>query len=170
MAGLMDELINELDEERKIYTILLDIADQKTQIIINGDVPSLQQLTQNEQELAGRLYRLNQKRQELIKDIALVTNIDEKDLTVTKLTGLLSKEKSIHSKLTDITLQMQSIVNKFKKKNEQNKQLIQQSLDYIDFTFNALQSTYSMPDTNHYEHEGTVTQGVQKKSFFDAKQ
>ena len=36
MASLVDELVNVLVEEEKLYTILLECAEKKTQILVDG--------------------------------------------------------------------------------------------------------------------------------------
>ncbi|MDA3846602.1 MAG: hypothetical protein PF505_08675 [Vallitaleaceae bacterium] len=48
--------------------------------------------------------------------------------------------------------------------------LIEQSLDYVDYTMNAVQSMRSMPNGNNYEQKGTPYGGYKGKNFFDAKQ
>ena len=41
MASLVDELISILTEEEKLYSVLLECAEEKTQILINADIPAL---------------------------------------------------------------------------------------------------------------------------------
>ena len=52
MASLVDELINVLCEEEKLYIALLDCAERKTQILIKADIKALEELTAEEQEKA----------------------------------------------------------------------------------------------------------------------
>ncbi len=54
----------------------------KKDVIINGDLPSLQETTGREQEMAGLLLRLEKQREAITSDIALVTNHSNEAMTI----------------------------------------------------------------------------------------
>lgn len=45
MASLVEELINVLTEEEKVYRILAANGEKKRQIIIDADIPALEAIT-----------------------------------------------------------------------------------------------------------------------------
>lgn len=168
MASLIEELINILEEETGCYKTLLDMADNKKDVIINGNVPSLQEITKEEQELAGHILRLEKKRQENLNDLCTVTNKKPEELTIHKLiANLPGNEKT---KLKEVSDQLERILTQLRMKNETNKKLIGQSLDFINFTVNAVQSMNSEPTGNSYQAKGNRYGDYQGKNFFDAKQ
>lgn len=170
MASLIEDLISTLENQRAYYEELLILANNKTDIIIKGDVSSLQDLTRVEQELAGRVLRLDKKREELIKDIALVTNKDAATLTISEIIQMLENQTNEHDQLQKVSLEIKSILDKMVVINNQNKKLLQQSLDYIDFTMNALQSSKSAPTNVSYQSKGNAYGAEQGQRFFDTKQ
>ena len=168
LASLIQELMNILEEETGCYQTLLDMADNKRDVIIQGDVPSLQEITKKEQELAGFLLRLEKKRQENVMDICQVTNRKPEDMTIQKLIDLLKGNEK--NQLKETQEELLSVVEQLKSKNELNKKLIAQSLELLDFTMNAVQSMRSAPTSNNYQSRGTNYHDYQGKNFFDAKQ
>ncbi|MFP4697159.1 MAG: flagellar protein FlgN [Eubacteriales bacterium] len=170
MASLIEDLTETLLEELDCYKELLKISTKKTDVIINGDVPSLQKLTNEEQTLAGRVFRLDKKREELINDIGIVINKKPEELTLLNLIDMLDSQLKEKEKLYKINEELRSNLSQLKEKNEQNKVLIQQSLDFIDFTVNAIRSSRNVPETAGYENKGTSSQANNHTSMFDAKQ
>lgn len=170
MANLIEELIDVLQETTGCYEKLLSMADNKKDVIINGDVPSLQTITDDEQVVAGRLLRLEKKRMGVIDDIALVTNNDSKTLTITKLIDLLAKQKKEQAQLIEASERMMVVLEKVKRSNELNKKLLNESVDYINFTMNAIKSSNDMPAGANYQKKGSLYEGRGSVNFFDAKQ
>ena len=170
MASLIEELINVLEDTTGCYESLLTVANNKKEVIIKGNVPSLQTLTDEEQGVAGRLLRLEKKRQEIIDDVCLVTNKDSKTMTITSLIEMLKGQDIEQARLRSVSHKMIEIVEEVKKVNDINRILIKESLDYVSFTMNALQSATTMPQGNAYQKKGNLYDSGSGKNFFDAKQ
>lgn len=168
MASLIEELFSVLEEETEHYSTLLDMADNKKDVIIKGDVPSLQEITKKEQELAGHILRLEKLRKQNLDDICLVLGKDPKDITISGLVEILKGEEKI--KIKTINEKLINVLTKVQKENEEIKMLLQQSIDFIDFTVNAIQSTAQDFINNAYESKGNRYNDYQGKNFFDAKQ
>ena len=58
MASLIENLIWTLEEENQEYKKLLELAKEKTSVIIQGDVAKLNEMTAREQEHTDRLAAL----------------------------------------------------------------------------------------------------------------
>lgn len=169
MASLIEELINIIEEETGCYETFLKLANNKKDVIINGDLPSLQDITKKEQELAGQLLRLEKKRISNLEDICLVTNRKKEEMTVANLINMLDNQESEKNALEKASNRLQNILEEVKLTNETNRKLIEQSLEFIDFTMNAIQSSRGNIN-NSYEQKGTLNSNYQGKNFFDTKQ
>ena len=51
MASLIDDLTAVLQQEMEVYQTLIPISEQKTEVLIRGDLKRLQEITDQEQEL-----------------------------------------------------------------------------------------------------------------------
>jgi len=170
MASLIEELITIIEETTGCYKELLVVANNKKDVIIKGNVPSLQTLTDQEQGVAGRLLRLEKKRVEILEDICLVTNKDSKLMTISILIDMLSKQEVEQKKLRDASNALIDIVNQVKGINDLNKLLINESIDFVNFTMTALKTSNEAPTGNSYERKGNLYQQQFGNNFFDAKQ
>lgn len=168
MASLINELISILEDETGCYQKLLDMADNKKDVIIRGDVPSLQEITKIEQELAGHILRLEKKRKQNLDDMCLVLGKKIEEMTISHLIDLLKGEEK--EKLKKISESLLDAVTKLQIYNNTYKDLIEHSLEFINFTFNAMQSTVNAPVNNSYQAKGNRYDESQGRSFFDAKQ
>ena len=169
MASLIKDLIKILEEETGCYKLLRDMADNKKDVIIKGDLPSLQGITQREQEMAGLLLRLEKNRTSIIKDIALVTNQSNEAMTVHKLIGMLEGQAE-QEELKVVSEKLIAEVIPLKEANDINEGLLKQSLEFVDFTMNAIQSSRTPITTNNYQRKGYGDAPAGNRSFFDSKQ
>lgn len=176
MASLMENLIAVLKEENAEYEKLLKLSIEKTPIIVSGNLEELQRVTDEEQDVVARINHLDSQREAVIKDIANVLNKDVKTLKLTNIINMLTsrpKEQqqlaAVHDALRETVLQMERV-------NGQNRELIQNSLEMVEFDLTLLQSMKSAPQTANYGkglgsstyNTGTVM-GTEH-SGFDAKQ
>lgn len=170
MANLIEELISVLEETTGCYEKLLVMANNKKDVIIKGDVPSLQTITDEEQIVAGRLLRLEKKRIGIIDDIALVTNQDKQKMTVSVLIQMLAKQEETQNQLKAVSHRMMDLVESVKQVNDTNKVLLEESIEYINFTMNAIKSAGDQPVGSNYQNKGNLYEGKGSVNFFDAKQ
>lgn len=168
MASLIEALFSVLKEETDHYTTLLDMADNKKDVIIKGDVPSLQEITKREQELAGHILCLEKQRKQTLEDICLVLGKEPQNITINSLIESLQGEDKI--KLKELNEKLTGILIKLQEENESIKVLLRQSLEFIDFTVNAVQSMSQNISNNTYEAKGNRYNNHEGRNFFDAKQ
>ncbi len=164
MANLINDLIGVLEAQTGCYSELLNMADNKTDVIIDGNLPSLQKITSDEQVVAGQILRLDKKRDEIISDISLVTTIPVSELNLSQLINIV-KGKPEEERLVKVKDELTDLIAKLKTKNEMNGVLIQESLDLFDFTMNALMSAKDATPVNNYDANEKTG-----KSIFDSKQ
>lgn len=159
-----DNLIKVLDYENKLYRKLLSIAESKTDIIINGELESLQNLIGKEQKLTDELGRLNNVREQIIEQIAAGAGKNPKELTLSELEQLFPGERA--EKLSSLKEKLKDIIGKLNVKNDLNQKLIQNALDYVEFSLNLI--TQPVPQTAQYGRKGHET-GTRNRGVLDIR-
>lgn len=168
----MENLITVLDSICEEYENLLELSTKKKPAIISGDLEELSKITDEEQIVASRISNLDNKRREVIQDIANVVNRDVEDLILTNIIQMLEPRPAEQQKLAKVHDRLKSVVHKVRQINEQNRELILNALEMIEFDINMFQALKTAPETANYNKgaysAGSVI-GVQR-SGFDAKQ
>lgn len=168
----MENLIEVLNGESSEYEGLLELSKQKTSCIVKADLEGLQKITDEEQEWLTRLHHLEKKRVETTADIANVLNKDVTTLKLTNLIEMLAARPAEQKQLADAVEHLQSVVHEMQTVNERNRELIQHSLELVEFDMNLLQSLKAAPQTANYNrgaYSAGNTMGVNYRGF-DAKQ
>lgn len=172
MASLMECLIEVLEQESREYEGLLSLSQKKTPIIVSGNLEQLQKITDDEQELVGRIARLEKKRAETTADIANVLNRDVTGLKLTNLIGMLAARPEEQQRLAAVHDRLRSAVRGLQRTNEQNRELLVNALEMVEFEMNLLQASKAAPETANYTrgaYNTGDTMGVSSRGF-DAKQ
>ena len=172
MASLMENLIMILQEEGTAYRELLELSMKKTPIIIEGNLEGLQKITDEEQNVVARINHLDGKREEVIKDIANVTNRDVTNLKLADIIRLLSPRPTEQAQLAKAHDELKEVVGNMVRVNEHNRDLIQSSLEMVEFDLNLIHSMKSAPQTANYNRGAYNTGSImgRNKGGFDAKQ
>ena len=170
MASLVDELVSVLTEEEKLYSALLECAEMKTQILINADVPALEQLTAVEQEKSDELLSLGNKQVQLLNDIKMVLGKGEEQLTVTNLIGYLASQPEVQEKLSTARNNLLDTATRVQKKYQQNGVLLRQAIELAEFDITLFKSLRQAPETANYNRKAYSTGVLLGGSGFDAKQ
>ena len=168
----MENLIEVLNGESSEYEGLLELSKQKTSCIVKADLENLQKITDEEQEWLGRLQRLEKKRVETTADIANVLNKDVTTLKLTNLIEMLAARPAEQKQLADAVERLQSIVHEMQTVNERNRELIQHSLELVEFDMNLLQAMKAAPQTANYNRGAYSAGNTMGANYhgFDAKQ
>ncbi len=172
MASLMENLIDVLNKEGQEYEQLLELSMKKTPVLVAGNLDELACITDEEQIVVSRISHLEHLRQEVSADIANVINRDVKTLLLPDLIEILAQRPEEQQKLAKVYDRLRTVVHEVKRVNGQNRILIQNSLEMIDYDLNILQSMKSAPETANY-NRGAYNTGAQmgvEVSAFDAKQ
>ena len=168
MASLVEELVKVLEQENSEYEMLLELSRSKTPVIVGRDVKKLQSITDEEQIVVSRLNRLEQKREEVFQDIANVINKDVKELKLKSLIDMMDSQPKEKQRLSDVYKRLQDM----RQVNEHNGELIQLSLEMVEFDLNLIQSMRLAPETANY-NRGAENAGNfmgHSRGSFDTKQ
>ena len=172
MASLMEVLIDVLEKESQEYEQLLALSMKKTPVIVSEDLNELSKITDEEQIIVSRINHLDARRNEAINDIANVLNKDVDQLKVVDLIKMLAARPEEQGKLAAVFDKLQENVRSVKRSNEQNRELIQQALELVQFNMKVLQSMNKAPETANY-NKGAYSTGAMigmDNKAFDAKQ
>lgn len=170
MASLVDELISVLREETKLYLILEECADKKTQILVNADIPALEQLTTIEQARSDELLALSNKQIQILEDIKTVLGKNKEKLTVTTLIGYLASQPQVQEKLTTERDALMDAAQRVQTKNKQNIILLNHAIEMTEYDITLFKSMRQAPETANYDKNAYNTGTLLGTSGFDAKQ
>ena len=170
MASLMEELITVLSREKEIYEKLIPISERKTVVLIREDLQELQKVTDEEQQLLDAAYAADKKREKIIENIGIVLNRDPKELDLTTLARLMARQPAEKKQLSELHDSLKLVMDRLVNVNQKNKELIENSLEMIEFNMNFIQSTRMSP-SNNYNRNASSSYGVDMgPGAFDAKQ
>lgn len=170
MASLVEELVKILEEENEIYKNLLEYATNKRQILIDADLPALEQLTVLEQQASDELLSKSHKQISILKDIATVLGKDSTDITVTKLIGYLEGQPKFRDMLIVARDNLVETATQLKQKNDLNEILLVQAMEMTEFDITLFKSLRQAPETANYNRNAYNTGTLLGGSGFDAKQ
>ncbi len=172
MASLMENLIDTLGQESREYEQLLALTRKKTRIIASANLEDLQKITDDEQQIVSRISNLEKKRVEVTADIANVLNRDVTQLKLTDLVDMMSGRAADQEKLAAVHDSLKVTVRELQRINEQNKTLLEDALEMVQFEMNLLQASKAAPETANYTrnaYNSGAQMGVSNGNF-DAKQ
>ncbi len=171
MASLMEELISTLTEEEELYRELIPVSEEKTKAIVANDLDELQAITEREQVMVDRVGVLEKKRLETVQNIGIVLNRNPDTLTLSAIVDMLKKQPEEQKKLREIHDKLRATTGRLKDINSQNKSLIGEALEMIEFNMNVLRSTRMSSGSSNYTRNASQTDTPEAgPGMFDAKQ
>ena len=172
MASLMEVLIDVLEQENQEYEKLLSLSMRKTSVIVSENLEELTKITDEEQFIVSRINNLDNQRNEAVNDIASVLNKDVDKLKIVDLIRMLSARPEEQEKLAIVFDKLRESVRSVKRVNEQNRELIKDALELVQFNMNVLQSMNKAPESANYNRGAYNTGDMIGTSHmtFDAKQ
>lgn len=171
MASLIENLIDVLEQENIEYTKLLELSKKKTQILVKADLDGLQEILGQEQGIIDRINECEKQRETHVADIADVLNQNVKELTLDRIEDLLKQQKKEHDELVRVHQNLKKTVYNVAKINDNNKVLLKESLDMVEFELNVSRTARMAPETANYSREAFNTfSGDTAATSFDAKQ
>lgn len=172
MASLMENLMDILEQENTEYEALLDLSMKKTRIIVSNDIMQLSAITEEEQNRVDQINALDKKREEVMKDIANVMNMDVQELKLGKLVEMLAARPGEQKRLSAVRDALHTTTQNMSRINAQNKELIENALELVEFDLNLVRGLKAAPETAEYT-KGAMSagnlMGISSKRF-DAKQ
>lgn len=134
----VSEIIEILQQQLSVYETLLDLEKRKTPVIIRNDIHELNAITAKERKWVAEAQQLEKERARLTA--AFVVQMGLSRVRATILSNLIKAVTDANDKQTLIDLQknLRSTLQELKIHNETNKQMMEQSLDFIRFSLDLL--------------------------------
>lgn len=160
-------VIDILTKEHSYYKDMLELSKSKKSIVIEGKVAELDKIVKLEQNMIFNIGQLERKREEEVAKLSRALNLNSEQITISELTKVLRPE--LKKELENIQNKLQETFSELKTVNDVNGQLIEQSLEYIDYSINMITSS-STPAGSLYDDINDKSSGKQgKKHLFDTK-
>lgn len=141
----IQNVINILKKEHDFYKDLLELSKSKKDIVIEGRVADLDKLVKVEQNMIFDIGQLEKIREQEVGQICSIMGLKRDEATITELSGKLdAKYKNELAKLQKL---LSDTLGELKEVNTLNGKLIQQSLEYIDYSVNIITSASSAPSS-----------------------
>ncbi len=171
MASLIEELIDTLDKEDQIYKNLIPIQEEKMRAVVANDLNSLTRISGDEQKLVDQIANLENKRQRVTDDITTVLGKAPGSMNLDKIVQALEKEPKDQKKLQELHDRLRRTVARLQELNGQNRDLLSQALEMVEFNMNVIRSTrMSSGSSNYSSNAAQVDAPDMGVGMFDAKQ
>ncbi len=161
---MWDKLIALLAELSELCQGLLELSKQKREFLIAGQAQKLEAVTRQEEVLILRIGKLEVLREKVLQEIAAAHQLNTQGLTISQLRQLADEE--VANKIKEFEQVFSSITNELVPLNQLNTQLIQQSLNFVNYNINLLAQTQTGPT---YAAKGSSGQNQPSRNFLDAK-
>ncbi|MDQ1911276.1 flagellar protein FlgN [Paenibacillus sp. GD4] len=158
------EIMSALNE---IHNTLLELAEQKKHVLIHNQVEQLTQIVTKENKLLKQIGELDQQRVEVIGQFLMEKGYKPNPrVTVGDLTKIIfnADEKK---QLTDTQKQLMGTIRKLRELNQFNQELIQQSLNYINYSLDIIVGPPE--DDVIYHNPQQQGYGMKRQGLFDTK-
>ena len=168
----MENLMEILEQENTEYKTLLDLSMKKTRVIVANDIVELSAITEEEQKQVDRINVLDKKRVVAMQDIANVMNMDVQTLKLGKLIEMLAGRPAEQRRLTEVKDALHETTQNMARINAQNKELLENALELVEFDLNIVRGLKAAPETAEY-NRGAMSAGNLMgipAGRFDAKQ
>jgi len=141
MAGLINDLMDKLGVMAEQVEALTKLAHEKKDVILNNDIDGLKDITARENAFVGRYQKTEKAVGNIMVDIALVLNQKASELTLGRLGELIIEQEDYGEYMKAYT-RLKEGIDGLKERNDMNSVLIENALEYISYTVNAVRTSY----------------------------
>ena len=171
MASLIEELVSTLDREDRLYTDLIPIQEKKLRAIVTNDLETIGKLAEEEQTLVDEVGILEAKRMRITDDIATVLGKPQGTMKLEQIVQTLKNQPDEQKKLQELHDRLRRTIARLQELNVQNKDLLDQVLEMVEFNMNVIRSTRMSSGSSNYSSSAAEVEGMAPQhGVFDAKQ
>ncbi|MDF2721737.1 MAG: hypothetical protein K0Q59_1412 [Paenibacillus sp.] len=162
----MEVIIQTLDQLIEVHRRLLELSEQKRKAIIGNEVDAIMQMTQREAKLIRLADQLEAQRADAVQAYMRSRNMYVTSAitiqTLSKIAVRLEEKQALATRREELL----QLIDKIKQVNDLNRQLIQQSLAFIDFSLDLIAGPAEQEAVYHHPlHD----QQSYQRSYFDRK-
>ena len=159
-------IIQTLDKLVNVHKTLIQISEQKTEVLKEGSADKLQSVLIEEQKFIPKVERAEKAREEAVVNWFADKELNDEEQTITRILDLLANgvEKK---QLEEVATTLTKAIAQLKQREQLNQALIQQSMQFINVSLNMLQP--SMSQINYGRSKQNETSRTREHSVFDSK-
>jgi flagellar biosynthesis/type III secretory pathway chaperone len=162
IAGRLAEI---LENEALLYKDANDISAKKTDVIVRGKIEDLDCLVKAEQAIILKIGKLEDERERIVEALSDELELDLEGATLSDIGSYFNNDS--YNRLNICHESLSRILGDLKHSNETNSQLIQNALDYVNFSVNLIATNRGSSGT--YTHDGGEGAEKQRRSVFDVR-
>ena len=167
MEHIVSRFMDVLSSQKEIHKRLVDLSEQKQEIIEKNDVTALDAVVKQEQRELTSLTSLEKRRRQLMEELSQKVNKPAGTIVLGDfLTVSTPKQRE---KLEPLSHEISSLLSEQMRLNDINKRLVESRLDYVHFALDML--TDDNDPSQHYGAAQGVAAGPsqRKSSIIDQK-
>lgn len=164
MTAIWDKFVAILVETLNLYQVLLDLAQKKREILVKAKPRDLEAITKQEEAIVLQAGKIGAIRSNIILEIANLLGMQNKDMTLSLL--IEHADSNYAQQLIDISGKLDKVLQELARLNKLNVELIQQSLNFVNYNINILAQTTS---EQTYAPRGQASQPGKSRAIIDAK-
>lgn len=164
MNDYFKDLLEIMDKESQLYSELTRVEEQKKKIIIENDVKALDAITKKEQGFVKAIVNLESLRAQVVDGFCNFKGISKIDRIDEIMEHLNPAEKLELEEKRD---RLSTVINGILQVNDLNAKLLNQSIEYIDYTMELTRSLIE-EEAGYAENAKDKTVKVDK-NLFDVK-
>ena len=150
--AVWQEMVDVLREQLALYEAMLELANKKSELIVDGKVRELEKLVLTEENLLAQGGQLEVRRQNLQEEVMEKLQIQEEALTLRSL--IRHAPDSWRGELASCEDNLLQVIDELSQQNQVNGQLLENALRLVNYQLSILE-----PDTS----------GVERRAYLDRK-
>ena len=159
----IDPLLEAMKELKIAHEDLLNIANTKTKVLIDGDMEALQKLLMEERKSIKVLEKLERKRQSEASLYQQEHQLTDEEMTVSALLENLTDEE-VQNRLEGLAIELIELVTELKQVEDTNKTLLEQSMQFVQFSIDLMS-----PSLNKLNYGQQKQPQREARSTFDSR-
>lgn len=147
-----------------MYQAIFELSLQKREVLVQRNVPGLETVMKQEENLCFEVTRLDKIRKSIIQELAAIYGITDTKIALSQLVQMADQDeieifKNVEQELTSILFKISEV-------NNVNKELVEQGLLIVNYSLNLLAQSTVGP-TYHPNEKASFA--PPNKSLFDSK-
>lgn len=139
-----------ISSEVAAYKEMLELSEQKRDVLINNQTNELNEIVSKEQGILGRIKQYEHSREDCTAKISCVCGLTD---TIMDLQTIIDNaENPLKKDIIELRYVLKEVVSELSNINEQNKMLIDTHRKFVSFSLEAI--TGQMSTLNTYSNEG----------------
>ena len=150
---MWQELISVLSKIVESYHSLLNLSKQKRAALVSVNVPDIERLTKDEEQIVTSIGKLEQIRKKITNQILSDLKVTEIEDSFMDMLALCDKKNA--DELIKVHNQLKDILKEVSNSNKINETLIQQALSVVNYNINVMSEAQATPTYNANPNENT---------------